>query len=316
MSERCSSAHATNSTRSADCDASKSRAWSTRNRSRRQTSRARGAPNASVIDPPVPDHAFEQRRRTRSTTAPRAARRGSRARRTTGCAGIEIRRGRAATVPAAAGRDVREQVVVAAGEDRRPQRRDERHRVAGVRDRAHHREQVTDLLRVVDQRAGLGTELDPARPQRVHERTERRTRRQQDRDVVGAGVAPRLRPLSSTGHDSGSARIPATASATAAASSSRRRAAVIFCSFFSSAVWGPPRSTTRWSPPLPARWATSGSYRGRRPATSSSMTTPNTAFTQSTTAGTVRKFVVNRTDSSTKRSRASRNRPMSARRKR
>ena len=65
MSERCSSDQATNSTRSADCDASNRRAWSTRNRTRRQTSRAAGRGERQRHDPALADDALDQRARRR-----------------------------------------------------------------------------------------------------------------------------------------------------------------------------------------------------------------------------------------------------------
>ena len=86
---------------------------------------------------------------------------------------------------------VREQVVVAAAEQRRAQRADERELVGGVVDRAQDREEVADLAAAVDERARLGAVRDAGGVERVLEVAERRARRQQDADVA----EPRRSPL-------------------------------------------------------------------------------------------------------------------------
>ena len=88
-------------------------------------------------------------------------------------------------VPPAAVLDlVREEVVVAAAEQRRAQRGHQRELVGGIVDRLQHHEQVADLAGAVDQRRRLGPVRDAGRVERVLELAERRAGGQQDADVA------------------------------------------------------------------------------------------------------------------------------------
>ena len=75
------------------------------------------------------------------------------------------------------------QVVVAAPEQRRPQRGHAGELVAGVGDRPQGGHQVADLGRLVHQRTGLGPVGDVGRIQRGLQERQRGAGRQQDRDV-------------------------------------------------------------------------------------------------------------------------------------
>ena len=107
-------------------------------------------------------------------------------------------------VPVAAVLDLeREEVVVAAPEQRRAQRGHERELVGGVVDRLQHDEQVADLAGAVDERRRLGPVRDAGGVERVLELAERRARRQQDADVAQATRLARARCPSASRRDTG-----------------------------------------------------------------------------------------------------------------
>ena len=155
------------------------------------------------------------------------------------------------------------QVVVAARQDRRPQRGDERDGVGTVRDGPQDREQVADLLRLVDERAGLGAELHvpwrAARPSASSSEVRVGTR-----IVMSSGRAGR-QPVAVVHRPpvAASARMPATASATVVGLQLPQRTG----RELSSLACGPPSRRTRWPAGPSGRCAASGSYRGCSPGT-------------------------------------------------
>ena len=83
-----------------------------------------------------------------------------------------------------------EEIVVAASEERRPQRADERELVARVVDRAQCHQEVANFARRVHERAGLGPVRDALCFECTLEERQRRTRGQQDAHVAQLRVAP------------------------------------------------------------------------------------------------------------------------------
>ena len=102
------------------------------------------------------------------------------------------RRGRSGGhVPATSLLDLEaEQIVVAATEQRRPQRDHQREGVAGIVDRPQRRQEVAHLAAAVDERARLRPVRHPGRAERLLQVAERRARRQQDAHVAEPRRAP------------------------------------------------------------------------------------------------------------------------------
>jgi len=99
-------------------------------------------------------------------------------------------RSRREDVPPAAGLLPGPQVVVPAAEQRRPERRDQRERVAGIIGRPGGGEQVADLAGPVDQGAGFGPVADAGRVEGVLQVRQRRAGRYEHGDVAQPYVPP------------------------------------------------------------------------------------------------------------------------------